>query len=66
MPETSALETAAGEAGAGEPEPTPATNWWLYGLGLALQCLLWFLIFFAIVVAVATGGHVTEFRYVGF
>jgi hypothetical protein len=37
-----------------------------YGLGVAVQTLLWFLLFLAIVVAVAVGGELTEFRYVGF
>ncbi len=37
-----------------------------YVLGLALQVLFWFLIFMAIAVAVGAGGHLTEFRYVGF
>ncbi len=38
----------------------------LYGLGLSLQVFLWFLLFLAIVIAVAVGGQLTEFRYVGF
>jgi len=42
------------------------TNWFFYGLGLSLQTLLWFLLFLALVVAVAVGGELTEFRYVGF
>ncbi len=37
-----------------------------YVLGLAVQVLFWFLIFMAIAVAVGAGGHLTEFRYVGF
>lgn len=37
-----------------------------YVLGLGVQTLLWFLLFLAIVVAVAVGGELTEFRYVGF
>ncbi|MEE4274641.1 MAG: hypothetical protein V2J16_02060 [Thermoleophilia bacterium] len=37
-----------------------------YGLGIGVQTLLWFLLFLAIVVAVAVGGELTEFRYVGF
>lgn len=37
-----------------------------YALGLGVQTLLWFLLFLAIVVAVAVGGELTEFRYVGF
>ncbi len=49
---------AAGEA--------PRTSRLFYGLGLGLQTLLWFLLFLAIVVAVAVGGELTEFRYVGF
>jgi hypothetical protein len=42
------------------------TNWFFYGLGLSLQTLLWSLLFLAIVVAVAVGNKLTEFRYVGF
>ena len=37
-----------------------------YGLGLSLQIFLWFLLFLALVIAVAVGGELTEFRYVGF
>ncbi len=37
-----------------------------YVLGLAIQVLIWFLIFLAIAVAVGAGGHLTQFRYVGF
>ena len=66
MPEGAPLETVDGDAAASSSEPKQTTNWPLYGLGLALQIVLWMLVFFAIVVAVATGGHVTEFRYVGF
>ena len=66
MPEGSPLETVDGDATASSAELKQTTNWPLYGLGLALQIVLWMLVFFAIVVAVATGGHVTEFRYVGF
>ena len=49
--------------GAGD---APRTRWVFYGLGLTLQTLLWFLLFLAIIVAVLVGGHLTEFRYVGF
>jgi len=28
--------------------------------------VLWSLVFLALAVAIATGGHLTEFRYVGF
>ena len=41
-------------------------SWLYYGLGLSLQTFLWFLLFFAIAVAVLVGGKLTEFRYVGF
>ncbi len=37
-----------------------------YVLGLSIQVLLWLLVFLAIAVAIATGGHLTEFRYVHF
>jgi hypothetical protein len=37
-----------------------------YALGLGVQVVLWSLVFLALAVAVATGGHLTEFRYVGF
>lgn len=82
MPDESSATGAGGEAGpapvdsapadvaAAEPSPPAAavrrTIWPLYAAGLALQCFLWFLLFLAIFVAVATGGHLTEFRYVGF
>jgi hypothetical protein len=62
--------SATGAGGEADPAPDGApaarTVWLLYFLGLALQCILWFLLFLAIVVAVASGGHLTEFRYVGF
>jgi len=44
----------------------PAEHRFFYGLGIGVQTLLWFLLFLAIVVAVAVGGELTEFRYVGF
>jgi hypothetical protein len=37
-----------------------------YALGLSVQVVLWALVFLALAVAIATGGHLTEFRYVGF
>ena len=49
------------------PAPSePRGHWFYYGLGLSLQTFLWFLLFLAIIVAVAVGGKLTEFRYVGF
>jgi hypothetical protein len=65
MPEDAAAKTAAGPA-EGDDEKKPRTRWLFYGLGLTLQTFLWFLLFLAIVVAVMVGGHLTEFRYVGF
>jgi hypothetical protein len=47
-------------------KPAESTSWFFYGLGLSLQTFLWFLLFLAIVVAVAVGNTLTEFRYVGF
>jgi len=55
----------AGDASAAT-EASGRTNWFFYGLGLSLQTLLWFLLFLALVVAIAAGGELTEFRYVGF
>jgi hypothetical protein len=37
-----------------------------YGLGLAAQVIVWSLIFLGLAIVIATGGHLTEFRYVGF
>ena len=37
-----------------------------YILGLAVQVILWTLVFLGIVIAVLVGGELTEFRYVGF
>jgi hypothetical protein len=37
-----------------------------YALGLALQVILWMLVFLGITIAVLVGGELTEFRYVGF
>ena len=66
--ETRPAEAAEGPAeGTQSPEPAaPRTNWFYYGLGLALQTFLWFLLFLAIAVAVLVGNKLTEFRYVGF
>ena len=73
-----ATATGAGDAGAANDEPRavaadelggPAVqsgHRFYYGLGIGVQTLLWFLLFLAIVVAVAVGGELTEFRYVGF
>ena len=47
-------------------EAPERTNWFFYGLGLSLQTFLWFLLFLALVVAIAVGSELTEFRYVGF
>ena len=69
VPAESTAGVVTAEA-AGVPEPSagrrPGTNWVFYGLGLSLQTVLWCLLFLAIIVAVAVGGHLTEFRYVGF
>ncbi len=66
--EKTPVEGAGGPAEASAtPEPAkPRTQWFFYGLGLSLQTLLWFLLFLGIVIAVLVGGHLTEFRYVGF
>jgi hypothetical protein len=37
-----------------------------YVLGIAVQVLFWCLVFLALAVAIGVGGHLTEFRYVGF
>ena len=67
MPDERSTTGAGGEADpAPDDAPAARTVWLLYFLGLALQCILWFLLFLAIVVAVTSGGHLTEFRYVGF
>ena len=52
--------------GAASDAPAPRTSKFFYGLGLGLQTFLWFLLFLALVVAIAVGGELTEFRYVGF
>lgn len=41
-------------------------NRFFYGLGLATQTILWFLLFLAIVGAYVAGSYIIEFRYVGF
>jgi hypothetical protein len=53
---------APGEA-TGRARRLPS-GWYL--LGLAVQVFLWFLVFLGIAVAIGVGGHLTEFRYVGF
>jgi hypothetical protein len=72
--ETSATEVVGGTGAIDGTEPVAdaaveaagRTNWFFYGLGLSLQTFLWFLLFLALVVAIAVGGELTEFRYVGF
>lgn len=67
-------ETATGqhlEEGSTPPAPPRSeagerTSWLFYGLGLSLQVFLWFLLFLGLVIAIAVGGELTEFRYVGF
>ncbi|MFA4965825.1 MAG: hypothetical protein WC709_09365 [Thermoleophilia bacterium] len=69
MPEAAAAarDAASGEAPAPPDDPAAQGSGRLaYGLGLAVQTLLWFLLFLAIVVAVLAGHTLTEFRYVGF
>jgi len=70
-PERQSAGDAAPQGGAASTDAAPKdaaprTSRLFYGLGLGLQTLLWFLLFLAIVVAVAVGGELTEFRYVGF
>ena len=67
MPEPSSTESDAKDVvPRQDSDRRPRTRWFFYGLGLSLQTLLWFLLFLAIVVAILVGGHLTEFRYVGF
>lgn len=74
MPETALDEAKSVAAPDAEPDAEPdakpegaePTSWFFYGLGLSLQTFLWFLLFLAIVIAVAVGHRLTEFRYVGF
>ena len=37
-----------------------------YVLGFGAQVLFWCLVLLGLAVAIGTGGHLTEFRYVGF
>jgi hypothetical protein len=62
--ETAAVTGAPDEAL--RDESTERSSRLFYGLGLSLQTFLWFLLFLALVVAIAVGGELTEFRYVGF
>jgi len=62
VPATEGIEPVA-DAVVEAPE---RTSWFFYGLGLSLQTFLWFLLFLALVVAIAVGSELTEFRYVGF
>jgi len=69
--EAGGAEAAAACGDAAEPVAGAARGGALAGrfyfaLGLSLQTFLWFLLFVAIVVAVAVGDKLTEFRYVGF
>jgi hypothetical protein len=69
MTEAAAGTRAADDAGPAAETAAEApvrTSWFFYGLGLSVQTLLWFLLFLALVVAVAVGSELTEFRYVGF
>jgi hypothetical protein len=51
-------------------ERQAAPPWWRvsgwYLLGLSLQVALWLVAFLLLVLVISTGGHVTQFRYVGF
>jgi hypothetical protein len=65
---TATLERTEDGAGAprGQSFERGAADRLFFGLGVGVQTLLWFLLFLALVVAVAVGGELTEFRYVGF
>ena len=60
---TQTAAVAATEAGSAAGHRS-LSGW--YVLGLATQVVFWSLIFLGIVIAFAVGGHLTEFRYVGF
>jgi hypothetical protein len=47
------------------PATTRQFRGW-YVFGLSTQVLFWTLVFLGLVTAIAVGGHLTEFRYVGF
>ncbi len=66
MPEPAKTTDTAPAPEAARDEAAQPVNRLFYGLGLSLQVFLWFLVFLAIVVAVAVGNELTEFRYVGF
>jgi hypothetical protein len=58
---------AAAADGAADVEESAGKSYrGYYVLGLVVQVLVWALIFLGIVVAIAVGGQLTEFRYVGF
>ena len=59
-------ESAVGGPGQVGQAADERVKWLPYGLGLALQTFLWFLLFLGIAVAVLVGSRLTEFRYVGF
>jgi len=64
---SNALEhTAATEPANADPPRARRGVTVAYALGLSVQVVLWTLVFLALAVAIATGGHLTEFRYVGF
>ena len=71
-PESAAATPEPVAAAAATPEAVAATTSRgaslraAYALGLVFQVFVWFLIFLAIAVAVGAGGHLTQFRYVGF
>lgn len=66
MPEPAQAPATAPAPEAARDDAAEPVNRLYYGLGLSLQVFLWFLVFLAIVVAVAVGNELTEFRYVGF
>ena len=53
-----AAQKVAAESGRGWTVP--------FALGLGAQIVFWCFVFLALAVAIGTGGHLTEFRYVGF
>lgn len=68
---TRSATTTAHESANAEPCAGHAVGWSrsltaAYVLGLGVQVLFWCLVFLALAAAIGVGGHLSEFRYVGF
>ncbi len=65
FPESAAQPASATSAGHVASASRRRHSAW-YLLGVAVQCLIWMLVFLGLILAILGGQGLTEFRYVGF